>query len=162
MKEECVVYDYFSAREQYEIIAKYTGKLKGAHAFENVFACFQGFRLSRELKMPLSVSKSWLLRALEFDNENDVYRILMLELLFKERDFKGIQSLLEEILTTRKEVFLKSFFSRSPTFNFSFIFNDFLKNYKKGGFISFMAANIALNLGFDTLLKNALKGRKKI
>lgn len=157
MKDECVVYECLGAREQYEILAKYTGKLKGAHAYQNVFACYQAFRLSRELKMGFEVAKSWLLRALEFDPDNDTYRILMLELLFERCDFKGIEALLEEILKTRKDAFLQSFFSRSPTFNFSFIFNYFLKNYQKGGYTAFVAANIALNLGFDALFEKYLK-----
>ncbi|TKX30157.1 hypothetical protein CQA38_00505 [Campylobacter sp. MIT 12-5580] len=157
-KEEIIVYEYFDLQSQYKLTEKYLDKIN-AHNFEKVFACFQAFRLSKELKMPLELSKTWLSKALTYDNENEAYRILWLDCLFLQGKIQEAENMLEKILFERKQSFLHALFSGQPKrYDYSFTFKHYLNHIKPHlPYISFVALQIAWNLGYDDLVYKNLK-----
>lgn len=151
-KEEIYIYEYFSYKEQYEILEKYIDKLE-MHRYQNVFSCYQAYRISLELNKPLYVSKKWLDKALTYDQDNDVFRVLFVYCLFLEKNISGIDLYLKNHIIDKDRFasFCEILFHvYAYTYLYDFIFDLFLKyaDYKYQ-YISLFASCIALNLNYN-------------
>ncbi|MCH5322653.1 MAG: hypothetical protein J1E31_03610 [Helicobacter sp.] len=154
-KQDIDVYDYFTKEQQYNIIKKYI-PLPHIHNFQKSFACFQAFRLSKELKMPLESSKFWLKEALKYNENNDAFHILLIEVLFLENKIEEVEIYLKNLFESRKESFIQTlFYDGCKCYDYDFIFKAFLQNAEhKFKNICYVASQIALNLGFEEYLKD--------
>lgn len=153
-KEEIYIYEYFSPKKQYEILEKYIDKLD-IHRCQNVFSCYQAYRISLELHLPLSVSKKWLNKALSYDQEGDVFRLLFVYCLFLEKNINGVDSYLKNHII-HQDSFMSFceilFHIGACMYLYDFMFNLFFKYaHHKYQYISLFASCIALNLNYNHL-----------
>ncbi|EGH2054132.1 hypothetical protein HKH11_001051 [Campylobacter coli] len=151
-KQEIYIYEYFSHKKQYEILEKYIDKLD-IHRYQNAFSCYQAYRISLELNKPLSISKKWLDKALTYNQDNDVFRLLFAYCLFLEKNIDGVELYLKNHIIDQNRFisFCEILFHVSAhTYLYDFIFNLFLKYADcKYQHISLFASCIALNLNYN-------------
>lgn len=144
----CSFYDMYSPDEIYEIL------LKNLHCLEldnlnRAYSYYRIYSLSRVLDKPIELSLEFIHKALEYDCENDFFRICILECLFIRKDFDGIEDRLENyfLKTSFFEAIcgvhnrykhVQNYYERIRKYYIDF------KNKKEYPYISFMAAKIAL------------------
>ncbi|ELZ2647657.1 hypothetical protein TYE94_001942, partial [Campylobacter jejuni] len=113
----------------------------------------QAYRISLELNKPLSISKKWLDKALTYNQDNDVFRLLFAYCLFLEKNIDGVELYLKNHIIDQNRFisFCEILFHVSAhTYLYDFIFNLFLKYADcKYQHISLFASCIALNLNYN-------------
>lgn len=102
-------YKVFSEKEQYEILKQNFKKLD-LHPCQKAFSLFHLFVLGKKLDEDFDVLKTYLKQALEYDEDNDKYRIHLVDTLIRQGDIQQAENYLEEIFQTRKKLYLKTLF----------------------------------------------------
>lgn len=97
----------FSPQIQLKLIEQNFNKLD-LHPLQSAMSCFRLFQLSKELKQPVQYQINFLEKALRFDDENDAYRIHILQCLFLQEQYELINKNLKDILHTRFESFFQT------------------------------------------------------
>ncbi|XGQ70955.1 glycosyltransferase [Campylobacter hepaticus] len=100
-------HDVFSNRRQLELINQNMNKFP-LHCLQQAMSLFRLFQLSKELKLPLENQIKYLNQALNFDHDNDGYRIYIMQCLFIQGNYTKINQNIKEILETRYEAFFQT------------------------------------------------------
>lgn len=136
----------FSNQDQFDLIKNNLGKIK-LHQLQNAMSYFRLFQLAKELKYSTQELINFLKKALELDDENDAYRIYILQCLFLQKKYKELDNELKDILLTRYESFFKILYPYSLG-SFSDCYEDYMsfedKNYP---YILFVASKICAFFG---------------
>lgn len=139
-------YDVFKNSEQYNIIVNNINFLELSNC-QQAFSYFHLFILGKKLNKDIELLKYYLLRSLEFDNENDKYRIHFIDCLFKQNKVKEADEMLSEFFKTRKQEYIKTLLLIGwegvvYSEQFDSYLSNFNDNYKN---ICFVANNILKN-----------------
>ncbi|WP_291892926.1 hypothetical protein [Campylobacter sp.] len=117
---------------------------------QRAYSCFCLFMYGEKCNEKLEILEKYLQNALEFDPENDKYRIHIVNCLLKKQDVEQSNCLLSNYLTNRFNQFNRLFVSKywSGKYAFEEVFNNFIiyanPDYP---YISFMAAKASEALG---------------
>lgn len=102
----------FNLKEQYAIIQKNL-YLLGLHDLYTAMAYFRLYSLSKQLGKNIEKSFIMIKKALEYDSENDAYRIYIIDYYLQTQQYEQAEEFLKYIMEHRKESFLKNFFDNS-------------------------------------------------
>ncbi|EKQ9538891.1 glycosyltransferase family 2 protein [Campylobacter upsaliensis] len=116
-------HDVFSLQEQYDIIQKNLFCLN-LHQLHTAMAYYRLYALSKMMGKSKEEIFNFLTKALECDQENDAYRIYIIDFYLQYKRYEDANQMLKIIFETRKEQFLKNFFENSCQ-----SFNDEYKRY---------------------------------
>ncbi|MBT0784679.1 sugar transferase, partial [Campylobacter upsaliensis] len=116
-------HDVFSLQEQYDIIQKNLFCLN-LHQLHTAMAYYRLYVLSKTMGKSKDEIFNFLTKALECDQENDAYRIYIIDFYLQYKRYEDADQMLKIIFETRKEQFLKNFFENSCQ-----SFNDEYKRY---------------------------------
>ncbi|MCV3375241.1 hypothetical protein [Campylobacter sp. IFREMER_LSEM_CL2151] len=98
-------YELFSKKEFYNVMKKNFNLLK-LHPDQKAFSLFHLYLSGLKNNEKFEILESYLKMALEFDNENDKYRIYIVDCLMKQGKIKAAEEYLQEIFKTRKKEFM--------------------------------------------------------
>ncbi|EFS3143559.1 glycosyltransferase [Campylobacter coli] len=121
----------FNLRQQYDIIKKNLNIL-GLHDLYTAMAYFRLYSLSKQLGKNVNKSFDMIQKALEYDFENDAYRIYIIDFYLQTKQYKQAENLLKYVVENRKESFLKNFFENSCR-SFNREYETYIK-YKEDGY----------------------------
>ncbi|MBF7068968.1 hypothetical protein, partial [Campylobacter volucris] len=119
----------FNSNEQYKIIEKNMFKMN-LHKLHRAMAYYRLYELSKQLKKDPVLSFNLINKALEYDFENDAYRIYIIDYYLQNKEYEKAEAILKYVFENRKDVFLKNFFDNSC--------NSFVEEY-----------NVYINNNFD-------------
>ncbi|MBZ7969385.1 tetratricopeptide repeat protein, partial [Campylobacter molothri] len=102
-------HDIFNLHEQYEIIKNNLFVLK-LHDLHIAMSYFRLYLLSKQLNKN---SLEFLKKALEYDNDNDAYRIYIIDYYLQQKQYDKAERILKYVYENRKDMFLKNFFDNS-------------------------------------------------
>ena len=148
---------FFSAKEIFDCIQYYFDRFD-AHWVQKSASCAYALDLACNKLNINAVTKINLANSgLEFDCNNSMFRVMLLDILMKESQFERVDKYLEDILVWRKEEFLDSLLS--VLWGQYIVFLAQFKNYLSHSspsypYISYIAARISL---FQKNPTNALK-----
>ncbi|EHU1055274.1 discoidin domain-containing protein [Campylobacter lari] len=94
-----------------EIIMNNFDRIK-IHDFQKAMSYFRMFLLSKKINKDIEILIDFLQKALENDNENDAYRIFLIDCYFDQRCYKKIDIYLKSIFADRLDSFLSVLFCR--------------------------------------------------
>ena len=141
-------YDIYSDEELYNIIQKNINCLEIGN-LHRAYCYYRLYDFAIKLNMPLQVAQDWLYKAMQEDNDNDWYRIAIIDTFFKEKDLKKIDLYLKTDCIYR-EKFFEAIYGPHNTMNkWCFKYYDSLRDKylkyadTKYPYISYMAAKIS-------------------
>lgn len=141
-------YDIYSDEELYNIIQKNISCLEIGN-LHRAYCYYRLYDFAIKLNMPLQVAQDWLYKAMQEDNDNDWYRIAIIDTFFKEKDLKKIDLYLKTDCIYR-EKFFEAIYGPHNTMNkWCFKYYDSLRDKylkyadTKYPYISYMAAKIS-------------------
>jgi len=102
-------YSVFSEKEQYEILKQNFKKLN-LHPCQKAFSLFHLFVLGKKLNEDFDVLQDYLQKALEYDEDNDKYRIHLVDTLIRKKEIQRAEDYLKQVFKTRKEQYLNTLF----------------------------------------------------
>lgn len=105
-------HNMFDLQEQYKIIEKNMFKMN-LHKLHIAMAYYRLYELSQQLKKDLILSLDFINKALEYDFENDAYRIYIIDYYLQNKEYEKAEEILKYVFENRKDVFLKNFFENS-------------------------------------------------
>ncbi|CAM2780210.1 hypothetical protein [Helicobacter burdigaliensis] len=151
------LYEFYSKKEQYEILIDKSNKLEGIHPLQKAFSSFSAYRIAKDLKLKGKVLQSHIKEAWQFDRENLLYAMIEFSYIV-EKNKKEAENFLENISKEQQEQFFKALLTYTSAKKFSNdeFFNDYFRNYgKKYPNISYVAFKLAQILG-DEKISNKL------
>ncbi|HDX3815250.1 TPA: sugar transferase, partial [Campylobacter jejuni] len=105
-------HNMFDLQEQYKIIEKNMFKMN-LHKLHSAMAYYRLYELSKQLKKDPLLSFNLINKALEYDFENDAYRIYIIDHYLQNKEYEKAEEILKYVFENRKDVFLKNFFENS-------------------------------------------------
>lgn len=81
------IYQYYSTKEQFEIISRYI-EINDVHPLQKSFSYFHLYLLADELKISFEIKKEFLVKALENDPQNTNSKIFLINLLLKHQYYE--------------------------------------------------------------------------
>ena len=148
---------FFSAKEIFDSIQYYFDRFD-VHWVQKSASCAYALDLACNKLSINAVTKINLANSgLEFDYNNSMFRVILLDILMKESQFERVDKYLEDILVERKEEFLDSLLSILWGQHIVFLtqFKSYLSHSSPSyPYISYIAARISL---FQKNPTNALK-----
>ncbi|MEE3694138.1 hypothetical protein V2I21_03245 [Campylobacter sp. CLAX-22107-21] len=142
---------------RYGWLCDYYGKLSGLSPAQRAFSCFSLFLHGEACGEDPNILLKYLNEALKYDDENDKYRIHIINIWLKQGKIDEVDNFLKQILNTRFDNFINVFFSKywSGKFAFSEVFENFTSHAsEKYLHLSYLAARIYEVTG---KLKDAIK-----
>ncbi|MCH5322406.1 MAG: discoidin domain-containing protein [Helicobacter sp.] len=144
-------YTLYSAQELYDIMLKNIDILS-LSKYQKAFSYYQIFMFSRRLNQALDLSLEFVKRALEFDNENDGFRVAIMDILFQQNQYEEIETMLKICCNERLDTLCDALYGNHTRFgwaknHYTSIYQKYLDFNLKQDFpyISFIAAKIAMN-----------------
>ncbi|EQA6090011.1 hypothetical protein ACX48U_001824, partial [Campylobacter coli] len=137
-------YYQFKSGEYYEILKKnYNYLFPYISSSQNAFILFHLFLTGMELNEDVEILCSYLDKALEYDFENDKYRIYKIYCLLKYNKIDKAELFLSQYLSFREKDFISLLFYKNYAGSFSEVFPYFFSNAKSlYPYISYIAAQI--------------------
>ncbi|EJK6698321.1 hypothetical protein NLM39_001733, partial [Campylobacter coli] len=144
-------YSVFNEMELYDVIKENIKKLNTTNS-QKAFSYFHLFIVSKKLNISKENLIHFLEKALEYDHENDKYRIHLIDILLNHNDFLKANEMLKNILQKRESEYLKTLFLKGWIgIVYSDLFDIYLKSScLKYPYISYVAMHI---LKFRTSLQ---------
>nr|WP_079860754.1 glycosyltransferase family 2 protein [Campylobacter jejuni] len=105
-------HNMFDLQEQYKIIEKNMFKMN-LHKLHSAMAYYRLYELSKQLKKDPALSFNLINKALEYDFENDAYRIYIIDHYLQNKEYEKAEVILKYVFENRKDLFLKNFFDNS-------------------------------------------------
>lgn len=102
--------EIFSDKEQYEIIKKNYIFFERNHKLQLSMVNFKMFQLSLKLFLNFNEKMFYLNKALDNDPDNDGYRIYILDLLFKQKQYEAIEKMIKNEIIFREKIFIDTIF----------------------------------------------------
>ncbi|MBF7067651.1 hypothetical protein IY885_05195, partial [Campylobacter volucris] len=136
-------YSIFNEIELYDVIKENIEKLNTTNS-QKAFSYFHLFIVSKKINISKEVLISFLKKALEYDHENDKYRIHIIDILLNNNDFLKADEMLKIILSRRENEYLKTLFLKGWIgVVYSNLFDIYLKSScLKYPYISYIAMHI--------------------
>ncbi len=134
----------------YKWLQTYYRVLDNLSPSQRAYSCFCLFMYGEKCNEKLEILQKYLQNALEFDPENDKYRIHIVNCLLKKQDVEQSNCLLSNYLTNRFNQFNRLFVSKywGGRYAFEEVFNNFILYANPDyPYISFMAAKASEALG---------------
>ena len=137
-------YSVGTISKRYETSVKYFPLLK-LNASQKAFSLLHLFKMALSLNLDIAIAINYLHQALEYDYDNDKYRIYIVDTYGKNNETDKAENYLSETLKTRDKQFVETLLFRTywTGINFLRLFNFYLdtasENYP---YISFVAAKI--------------------
>ncbi|WP_289258486.1 hypothetical protein [Campylobacter sp.] len=128
----------------------YHDACKNLSLSQKAYSCFCLFMYGEKCNEKLEILEKYLQNALEFDPENDKYRIHIINCLLKRDEITLANELLKDYLTNRFDKFCHVFTLKywSGKYAFEEVFNNFIKYANQDyPYLSFMAAKASEALG---------------
>lgn len=144
-KKQNLSYQYFSEKQQSEIINKNLEKIK-IHPIAQAFSYFHLYMLKRK-EQDFKFLNMLMSRAMKLDGNNYLYKIAFIDSLIKLKDFQKANLCLQDILTKDKKGFFEVFFDCILYRNFMDIREDILNHKNKGTELRELACEICKNIG---------------
>ena len=142
-------YDIYSTQELYNIMLKNINTLN-LHPLQKAYAWYRIYDFSKQLNLDVNQSLEYVKKALSYDEDNDAFRIAIIDCLFKMHKYDEIEELLKYIVNTRLKKFEAALYGPHTVFwwtrNF---YNDIYQKYlnfenkQNYPYISFVAALIS-------------------
>ncbi|EGP2556523.1 sugar transferase, partial [Campylobacter coli] len=102
-------YSVFNEKELYDIIKENIEKFNTSNS-QKAFSYFHLFIVSKKINISKENLIEFLEKALEYDYENDKYRIHLIDVLLNHNEFSKANEMLKTILLTRESEYLKTLF----------------------------------------------------
>ncbi|HHP0358950.1 TPA: discoidin domain-containing protein, partial [Campylobacter jejuni] len=99
-----------SLQERYNYMKENLELIK-LNFYQRAYSYFYIFMLSRELDLSIKERLKYIKKALHFDNNNDIYRIAILECLLLNKDYKKAEKYIKMIIKYRYLKFIPIFMS---------------------------------------------------
>ncbi len=141
----------------YKWLQIYYSVLDNLSYSQRAYSCFCLFMYGEKCNEKLEILEKYLQDALEFDPENDKYRIHIINCLLKRDEAYQANELLKDYLTNRFDKFCHVFTLKywSGKYAFEEVFNNFIKYANQDyPYLSFIAAKASEALGQNS---NAIK-----
>jgi hypothetical protein len=155
LDEVTSLYSYFSKEEQYEIIEKNISEFL-FHPYQMAFSYFHLYILGIELKKDLDILEYYLKKAMNFDPDNNKYKIFFINILLENKKIQKAENMLKMILT--KEISDKNFIvyknfidtliiKADNVYWYSITFNNFIKYSENNPCLLYVSSKILKSKG---------------
>ncbi|HDZ5096077.1 TPA: hypothetical protein RTH09_001627, partial [Campylobacter jejuni] len=137
-------YEIFNDEDYYEILkSNYRLLCSRINCYQNAFILFHLFWIGVKVKEKCGILCQYLDNALEYDYDNDKYRIYKMYCLLTNDRIDEAEVYLKKVVMERQEKFINLLFSSNWAGSFSIVFIFFIQNANsKYPYISFIAAKI--------------------
>ncbi|KGI55461.1 hypothetical protein [Campylobacter sp. MIT 97-5078] len=100
-------YEIFDIQEQYKIVKENFKKLN-LHPDQKAFSLFHTYLLAKKNNLATKILQSYLYQALEYDDDNDKYRIHIVDCFLRDKQFDKAEEYLKNVFKTRKHEYLET------------------------------------------------------
>ncbi|QKF74866.1 sugar transferase [Campylobacter lari] len=162
-------YSVFNEKELYDIIKENIEKFNTSNS-QKAFSYFHLFIVSKKINISKENLIEFLEKALEYDYENDKYRIHLIDVLLNHNEFSKANEMLKTILLTRESEYLKTLFLKGWIgVVYSNLFDIYLKSsclqYPYIAYVAMHILKFRVNLQIQTsnnTLNNTIKEKDSI
>ncbi|EAH8865738.1 hypothetical protein KD059_001366, partial [Campylobacter jejuni] len=114
------IYSLYTEQEQYDIIRFYINKID-FNNYSKAFSYFKLYLLSDYLKLSISLQKKYLFQAMKLDPVCNVYIILFIHLLAREKKILDLELFLKKMFFQKKDILIEDFLFVN-VYDYSFLY----------------------------------------